>query len=171
MQRTAEALGAAATAVPGFERFVHGKLWIGMKGVVMPLHYDSTDNFYVPFFGRKKVVLVEPGHVEELGRFPNGHPLAGSARADVDLDVLDDLEIFETVIAPGDVLYLPANWWHQFVSAWNLEQTSRRWRLRAGSSSPSRTRAPSTSGRRPATRPRTRGSSYVSCGTGSSANL
>ncbi len=114
MQRTAEALGAAATAVPGFDRFAHGKLWIGMKGVVMPLHYDSTDNFYVPFFGRKKVVLVEPGHVEELGRFPNGHPLAGSARADVDLDVLDDLQIFETVIAPGDVLYLPANWWHQF---------------------------------------------------------
>ena len=74
-----------------------------MQGVVMPLHYDSTDNFYVPFFGRKKVVLVEPGHLEELGRFPNGHPLAGSARADVDLDVLDDLEIFETVVAPGDV--------------------------------------------------------------------
>ena len=48
------------------------------------------------------------------GRFPNGHPLAGSARADVDLDVLDDLQIFETVVAPGDVLYLPANWWHQF---------------------------------------------------------
>ena len=38
--------------------------------------------------------------MEELGRFPNGHPLAGSARADVDLDVLDDLQIFETAIAP-----------------------------------------------------------------------
>ena len=64
--------------------------------------------------------------------------------------------ILVLVIARATSCTCQPNWWHQFVSAWNLEQTSRRWRSRAGSSSPSRTRAPSTSGRRPGRRdPRT----------------
>jgi hypothetical protein len=117
MGATAEALEAAARWVPnGFAGFAHGKIWVGMRGVVMPLHYDSTDNFYVPFLGRKKAVLVEPGHVEALGRYPNDHPLAGSAMRNVDLDAdaLEGVPVTEAVIAPGDVLFLPANWWHQF---------------------------------------------------------
>eukprot|EP00613_Pedinella_sp_CCMP2098_P062339 CAMPEP_0171986982 /NCGR_PEP_ID=MMETSP0993-20121228/275152_1 /TAXON_ID=483369 /ORGANISM="non described non described, Strain CCMP2098" /LENGTH=459 /DNA_ID=CAMNT_0012639907 /DNA_START=34 /DNA_END=1413 /DNA_ORIENTATION=- len=117
MAATAEALEPAARSAAGpaaFAGFAHGKIWMGMQGVVMPLHYDATDNFYVPFLGRKKVVLVEPGHLEALGRYPNDHPLAGSARADVDVDELAGVAIAEAVVAPGDVLYLPANVWHQF---------------------------------------------------------
>lgn len=132
MKATAEALEPAARSVPaGFAGFAHGKIWMGMKGVIMPLHYDSTDNFYVPFLGRKKAVLVEPGHVEALGRYPNDHPLAGSARADVDVDKLN-VTIAEAVLAPGDCLYLPANFWHQFEQPYEDTGALNFWTLPGG---------------------------------------
>ena len=46
-------------AVDDLPRFFGGignaKLWIGQKGVVMPLHYDGADNLYVAMAARTQL--------------------------------------------------------------------------------------------------------------------
>jgi len=91
---------------------------------VMPLHYDSTDNLYVMAWGRKKALLGEPGQLGALYRYPNAHPYAGSSQVNLSSPDLSRHPRFaraklrEVVVGPGDVLYLPAWWWHQFEQPW-----------------------------------------------------
>ncbi|EJK54206.1 hypothetical protein THAOC_26226, partial [Thalassiosira oceanica] len=89
-------------------------------GVVMPVHYDATDNLYVMAWGRKRAIIGEPGQLGEMYRYPNGHPLVGSSQVNLtepDLGAYPEFakaRLREVVVGPGDVLFLPAYWWHQF---------------------------------------------------------
>ena len=73
-------------------------------------------------------------------RYPNGHPLAGSTRVNISLADLarhprfSQASLSEAVIGPGDTLYLPSWWWHQFeqpfegpgaLNMWTRELTPR----------------------------------------------
>lgn len=106
-----------ASKQPFFGDFAFAKIWIGMKGIVMPLHYDATDNMYVMAWGRKKAIIGKPGQLDELYRYPNAHPLVGSSQVnltDPDLHLypgFEKAELAEVVVGPGDILYLPAFWW------------------------------------------------------------
>ena len=105
---------------PFFGGFASAKLWIGQKGIVMPLHYDATDNMYVMIWGRKRAIIGPPGQFDTLYRYPNNHPLVGSSQVNLTApDVtkfprFQQAQLQEVVVGPGDVLYLPAWWWHQF---------------------------------------------------------
>ena len=135
---TLAALWPLAEMQPFFAGIANAKLWIGQKGVTMRLHYDSSDNLYVMAWGRKRAILAEPGQFGALYPYPNGHPLAGSSQvnlSDPDLERhpgFAHATLWETVVGPGDVLYLPAYWWHQFeqpfedtasVNFWSYERT------------------------------------------------
>lgn len=86
----------------------------------MPLHYDATDNLYAMAWGRKRAIIGEPGQLDALYRYPNDHPLVGSSQVnltDPDLDRyphFKDATLREVLVGPGDLLYLPAFWWHEF---------------------------------------------------------
>jgi len=109
-----------ATKQPFFGDFAYAKIWMGQKGIVMPLHYDATDNLYAMAWGRKRAIIGEPGQLDALYRYPNDHPLVGSSQVnltDPDLDRyphFKDAALREVIVGPGDILYLPAWWWHQF---------------------------------------------------------
>jgi len=109
-----------ANLQPFFGGFANAKVWLGQKDIVMPIHYDSIDNLYIMSWGRKKAIVGEPGQLDSLYRYPNGHPLAGSSRVNLtnpDLKRYGQFQkakLREVVVGPGDVLYLPAWWWHQF---------------------------------------------------------
>jgi len=117
---TAEALEPVAQFNPFYGGIANAKLWIGQRGVVMPLHYDTGDNLYVMAWGRKRVLLGEPGQLETLYRYPNAHPHVGTARVNLSAPNLTrhpnfvNAKLQEAIIGPGDVFYLPAWWWHQF---------------------------------------------------------
>lgn len=91
----------------------NGWFWYGPQGSFTPLHHDLTNNLMAQFRGRKRVKLVAP--------FESAHIYNHEHRySRVDLDAVDlerfpemaDVTIFETVIGPGDMLFLPAGWWH-----------------------------------------------------------
>ena len=120
LEEMVTALRPLAKMQPFFGGVANAKLWIGQKGVTMPLHYDSSDNLYVMAWGRKRAILAEPGQYDALYPYPNAHPLAGSSQVNLSNPDLArhpgfaDVLLSETVVGPGDVLYLPGYWWHQF---------------------------------------------------------
>ena len=86
----------------------------------MPNHYDATDNLYVMAWGRKRAIIAPPGQLDACYRYPNEHPRVGSSQVNLSAPDLSrhprfkDARLFEVIVGPGDVLYLPAWWWHQF---------------------------------------------------------
>jgi len=87
-----------------FRRLLYGEkistnhqLWIGQKGATTRLHQDSymVDVLHAQIVGRKHWTVMSP-----------------DAHADADLESLDG-RVLTCVLQPGDVLYLPALWFHR----------------------------------------------------------
>eukprot|EP00936_MAST-01D_sp_MAST-1D-sp1_P000963 g963.t1 len=95
-------------------------LWVGSAGVVTPLHYDMDDNLFAHVVGAKRVVVLPPEEETRLYPFPVSHPADRQAQVDIANPDFARFPEFagatgETaVLEPGDVLYIPAHWWHQF---------------------------------------------------------
>ena len=97
-------------------RFVFS--FFGCRGSTTPLHYDIDmgDVLHTVIRGRRRVRLFAPAYSAALYR----HPF--TVRSYVDLDA-PDLERFpalaaargcELVLEPGETLYMPSGWWHEF---------------------------------------------------------
>ena len=91
-----------------------GFLWIGPKGTITPFHHDLTNNLLVQVKGRKHVHMI-----------PNWEEPRMRTRQKIFTDwTLDDIlkagengpHMLETVIGPGDALFIPVGWWHHIVA-------------------------------------------------------
>ncbi|KHN97835.1 Leucine carboxyl methyltransferase 2 [Metarhizium album ARSEF 1941] len=90
--------------------------------VNMWLHYDVMANVYAQVSGSKRMVLFPPRDVEHL--------LFAPGASSSSLDVFSELETrqlaathpYEAVLAPGDILFLPACWPHAAatVTDWSI---------------------------------------------------
>ena len=98
-----------------------GRLWVGEKGCITPLHCDGGDNFVYQLFGEKKWTLIPPSDYQSI--YLNS--MAGIPEEDfwcssVDLSNIDykkykkvnKITPFEVVLKAGDSLYLPYGWFH-----------------------------------------------------------
>jgi hypothetical protein len=109
------------------ERITMNNFWYGAAGCVSALHMDWTSNFMVQVMGRKKFTVFAPSDTPFL--YP-----AGDSAPNADTDWIDlrehsrldienpDFERFPrfveahpwvAVLEPGDMLWLPPNWWHE----------------------------------------------------------
>jgi len=93
-----------------------GFMFFGSKGIKVRIHQDMDFSNVVltQFYGRKKVVLIEPKYSDLLYKLPyNTHSL-------IDLDNPDYtkypglryVESSECVLEHGDSLYMPSGYWH-----------------------------------------------------------
>jgi hypothetical protein len=100
-------------------------LWMGPAGTTTPLHYDPLDNFLMQVVGRKRVFLLPKATDasalytgEEWDQQPN------TSAVDVDNPNYEQFPLFENVkreafsgvLHPGDMLFIPARWWHAVKS-------------------------------------------------------
>jgi Cupin-like domain len=96
--------------------------WFGRAGTISPLHFDIADNFLAQVVGRKKVVLYPPDQGPYLYPGPLNTKAAHMSRVDIDDPDLDRFPEFAKahgfvgVIEPGDMVHIPAFWWHQVYS-------------------------------------------------------
>lgn len=99
--------------------------WLGPKGTISPLHTDPFHNLLTQVLGYKLVHLYPPAETENL--YPIKIPQQGISMentSSVDLKHPDHAQFpdfasargLQTIIAPGEMLYIPAGWWHHVES-------------------------------------------------------
>lgn len=120
------------TRLFGFQNAAN--LWIGNKGTTSRLHSDNFDNIYVQVSGVKRIHLIPPCYSSELEEkmlIPCTYNESMELIEDTDTrpvlfptldpETLEDerkLAAFPMVVVdlyPGDVLFLPALWYHQIT--------------------------------------------------------
>lgn len=106
-------------------------LWVGPGGHMECLHYDAMDGTLMQLHGSKRVVLFPPSQTFNLYPFPfYAHLRYGLKLRSWFSRVYPDHPDFESfpklrqalkhkydiTLNPGDVLYIPAGWWHEVTS-------------------------------------------------------
>jgi len=117
---------------------VRHKVWMGTSHVYTPVHQDGTHtdftargpekfhnlNFQVT--GRKHVVLANPNQSKYLYpessalEFKDTPPhLKVDIHKEIDFNefpLFKKAELFETILNPGEAIYIPRAWWHSFYA-------------------------------------------------------
>lgn len=100
-----------------------GYLWMGPPGTITPFHHDLTNNFMAQVLGRKRLKIAPSwdtpamdNHLHVFSR-RDGRTTPAEPRPS-----LDQPQILEFVLNPGEVLFLPIGCWH-FVQGLDVSIT------------------------------------------------
>jgi hypothetical protein len=98
----------------------NGMMWIGPAGTFTSLHHDLTNNFIAQVVGRKAIKLAPAA---EIGKIYNHRHVFSEIPdlegAGIDLDRyarLSELRLYDVLLQPGEILFVPLGWWHQVRS-------------------------------------------------------
>lgn len=108
---------------PYLEKAVARNLWVSSSGLTVGLHFDPADNLNFQLCGSKAFWLYPPGvrAYYPLPMFSQTAHISGVFRNGPDLDSkrfprFDSSAGVRIELHEGDVLYIPAYWWHQVES-------------------------------------------------------
>lgn len=118
---------ATPYANPG-RRNIELNLWVGPAGTFISLHkdnhigFDHADNIFTQVAGRKRAVLVSPSQDHLM--YPRAKEQGAHWHSQVDWEKPDfdrfplfrHVELQETVLEPGEMLFIPGNYWHSLRS-------------------------------------------------------
>jgi hypothetical protein len=97
-------------------------IWMGPAGTYSPAHFDPRDNFYALLRGQKRFYLSCPDHCHPECYYP--HPpaslLSNTSQVPLEAWTAQDphFPLFAQTqwevldLQAGDMLYIPAGWWH-----------------------------------------------------------
>ncbi|NEQ27436.1 MAG: cupin-like domain-containing protein [Microcoleus sp. SIO2G3] len=139
-------------------------LWVGPGGHTTCLHCDAVDSTLMQLHGAKKILLFPPSQLYNIYPFPIvshlRHGLKRRASYSQVYPEQPDFEAFprfkqalehrrEDIVKQGEMLYIPAGWWHEVTSLgsdmvcsinrfWHVYPVSRalrwsKWRIHLGS--------------------------------------
>jgi hypothetical protein len=117
---------------PGyFDKMGPPRFWIGPAGTVTPLHCDYDDNIFAQIWGSKRIFLAPPHHdaflyPSEANAILFGSPFDPEAPDFDRFPLARQAAMVECIVNPGDMLYVPAGWYHQ-VRALTFSLSSNRW--------------------------------------------
>ncbi len=107
------------------------RFWLGPQGTVTPLHCDYDDNIFAQIWGSKRITLSPPHHDQFL--YPReanpilcGSPFDPEAPDYEKFPLARQASMIEVIVNAGDMLYVPAGWYHQ-VRALTFSLSSNRW--------------------------------------------
>jgi hypothetical protein len=117
---------------PGyFSKMGPPRFWLGPAGTVTPLHCDYDDNIFAQVVGTKRIFLAPPHHDEFLYT-REANPVLHGSPFDPEHPNFDkyplarQAALVECIIQPGEMLYVPAGWYHQ-VRAMTFSLSVNRW--------------------------------------------
>jgi hypothetical protein len=104
------------------QTWVYFGIWMGEGGATTAAHWDMDSNLYVQFYGRKRFLLFSPSDYKLWKSYPRASPnhkqvqmeQANPSRYAYRLTPnASRLPIaYEAILEPGDLLYIPAYWYH-----------------------------------------------------------
>lgn len=107
------------------------RFWLGPAGTVTPLHCDYDDNIFAQIWGTKRIFLAPPHHDAFL--YPSaanailyGSPFNPEAPDFERFPLARQASMIECIVNPGELLYVPAGWYHQ-VRALTFSLSANRW--------------------------------------------
>jgi hypothetical protein len=114
-----------------FDKMGPPRFWIGPTGTMTPLHCDYDDNIFAQIWGTKRIFLSPPHHDEflypkEANAILFGSPFNPEAPDYEQFPLAQQATMIEVIVQPGDMLYVPAGWYHQ-VHALSFSLSSNRW--------------------------------------------
>lgn len=114
-----------------FDKMGPPRFWVGPAGTVTPLHCDYDDNIFAQVWGRKRIILSPPHHdaflyPSEANAILFGSPFDPEAPDFDKFPLARQASMIECLVEPGDMLYVPAGWYHQ-VRALTFSLSSNRW--------------------------------------------
>jgi hypothetical protein len=106
------------------ERVVLPHLWIGPGTTVLSFHKDNhnplteTENIFVQVRGRKRITLASP--LNDPFMYPRAPSMGAYWHSEVDPESPDlqkyplyaKAALLEGIVGPGDIIYIPRNYWH-----------------------------------------------------------
>jgi hypothetical protein len=114
-----------------FDKMGPPRFWIGPAGTMTPLHCDYDDNIFAQVWGTKRIFLAPPHHAKflyprEANAMLFGSPFNPEAPDYDKFPLARQAALTEIIVNPGDMLYVPAGWYHQ-VRALTFSLSSNRW--------------------------------------------
>lgn len=114
-----------------FDKMGPPRFWVGPAGTVTPLHCDYDDNIFAQVWGTKRIFLSPPHHEaflypKEANAILFGSPFDPEAPDFDRFPLARQATMIECIVEPGDMLYVPAGWYHQ-VRALTFSLSSNRW--------------------------------------------
>lgn len=114
-----------------FDKMGPPRFWIGPARTVTPLHCDYDDNIFAQLWGTKRIFLAPPHHdaflyTREANPLLFGSPFDPEAPDFDAFPLARQAALVEIIVEPGDMLYVPAGWYHQ-VRALSFSLSSNRW--------------------------------------------
>lgn len=114
-----------------FEKMGPPRFWIGPAGTVTPLHCDYDDNVFAQLWGTKRIFLAPPHHdaflyPREANAILFGSPFDPESPDYDRFPLARQAAMVEVGVAPGEMLYVPAGWYHQ-VRALTFSLSCNRW--------------------------------------------
>ncbi|MCC5825100.1 cupin-like domain-containing protein [Alkalimonas sp.] len=115
---------------------VQARIWLGNQ-VTVPAHFDDADNLACVVAGKRRFTLFPPEQISNLYIGPLDYAPTGTPISLVDFTAPDwqrypkaeaawqTAQIAE--LEPGDVLYIPALWWHQVESCSDISLLCNYW--------------------------------------------
>jgi hypothetical protein len=109
-------------------RNVELNLWVGPAGTMISLHkdnhngFDYANNIFAQVCGRKRAVLASPD--QDPLMYPRTKEQGAHWHSQVDWESPDyarfprfrEVVLQETVLEPGELLFIPGNYWHSLRS-------------------------------------------------------
>jgi hypothetical protein len=114
-----------------FKKIGPPRFWLGPAGTVTPLHCDYDDNIFAQIWGSKRIFLSPPHHDEflyprEANAMLFGSPFNPEAPDFDKFPLARKAAMIEYIIQPGELLYVPAGWYHQ-VRSLTFSLSANRW--------------------------------------------
>lgn len=114
-----------------FSKMGPPRFWLGPAGTVTPLHCDYDDNIFAQIWGTKRIFLSPPHHDEFLYIREANAILFGSAFNPEAPDfekfpLARQASMIECIVHPGELLYVPAGWYHH-VRSLTFSLSANRW--------------------------------------------
>ena len=90
-----------------------GFLWMGPRGTITPFHHDLTNNLLAQVLGRKRFVIASSSEISNM--YNHEHCFSAVDARAIDYErhpCMRGVRLFDFVLEPGELVFLPVGWWH-----------------------------------------------------------